>query len=304
VSDIPLQAATDLAEFSSARFNRKEKYLAVIGASLSFGGFWLAGKVFRIPIETHFSASLLEQPTVVTSLLITVIVFAASVAVGCLIAGVIGFDAGAFCATAGACAFSARGGPMRYTLFEHPTAGVWVILILELALLAAIIYGGVRLQHLFHWLGLLHLDDHRHVVIEVHESIDQKILALVINVVVMGVLMILFAATDRKVQVLGAVVVCSFLGTLSAYQVVPTKPSIWYWSAPFIVGAIGYGLQYVGNGGGWQIGEIRGPFAGLARPLPLDYAGAGVAASIVGYWISRRWQHEREISTVAGNAGE
>src|SRR5690349_22473609 len=214
---------------SAAHFNRKEKYLAVIGAMLSFGGFWLAGKVFRIPMETHFSASLLEQPTIVSSLLITAIVFAASVAVGCLVAGVNGFDAGAFCASAGVCALSARGGPMRYTLFEHPTAGVWLILILELALLAASIYGGVRIQHLFYRMGLLHHDDHRHVVTEVHESIDQKILALVTNVVVMGVLMMLFAATDRRVQVLGAVVVCSFLGTLSAYQMVPTKPSIWYW---------------------------------------------------------------------------
>jgi hypothetical protein len=39
----------------------------------------------------------------------------------------------------------------------------------------------------------------------------------------------------------------------------------------------------------------------LARPLPLDYAGSGVAGSIVGYWVSRRWQHEREVSTVTGD---
>jgi hypothetical protein len=66
------------------------------------------------------------------------------------------------------------------------------------------------------------------------------------------------------------------------------------------VGAIGYLLQYFGQAPGWQIGEIHGTFAGLARPLPLDYAGAGVASSIVSYWISRRWQHEREVASVAG----
>jgi hypothetical protein len=39
---------------------------------------------------------------------------------------------------------------------------------------------------------------------------------------------------------------------------------------------------------------MRGPFAGLVRPLPLDYASAGPAGAILGHWMSRKWQKERE----------
>ena len=164
-------------------------------------------------------------------------------------------------------------------------------------------FGAARRFRPFCFAGLLHHDEHRHVVAEIRESIDQRLLALAINVIIVTLLMMLLAATDRKVQVLAAVAISSFLGTLAAYFVVPTRPSFWFWSAPIVVGVVGYALQYLGNPAGWQIGEVHGTFAALARPLPLDYASTGVAASIVGYWMSRRWQHEREISTVAGAAG-
>jgi hypothetical protein len=39
--------------------------------------------------------------------------------------------------------------------------------------------------------------------------------------------------------------------------------------------------------GDWQIGQAGVP---LARALPLDYASAGPAGAILGYWMSRRWQ--------------
>jgi hypothetical protein len=300
LGDLPIHAAGDLIGASSGRFNPREKYLLLIGSLICFSSFWLTGKIFRIPSDPHFSAAILEQSTVISTLLITALLFAICVVIGSLIAGVVGFDAGVCCACVGLCAFSARGGAIRYTLFDDPTSGLWLRLTLELALLAGILAMGTALQQVLCQRGLVHGDDHRHVVTELHESVNQRLLALVTNVIVMSVFMVLIAASDRKVQVVGAVAISSFLGTLAAYYLVPTKPSANFWVAPILVGIIGYMLQYFGSPAGWQIGEVRGTFAALARPLPLDYVGAGGASSIIAYWMSRRWQHEREISTVAG----
>jgi hypothetical protein len=286
----------EISQETSARFSRLEKYLAAIGAVLCGAAFFAAGKVFRIPADAHFSASLVQQPSTLVTILVIAIVFGVSVIIGTLVAGRVGFDAGIFCASAGLCALSARGGAMRYTLFDDPHANVWIKLILDLLILAAILAGGTLIERLLHRFGLLHLDEHRHVVTEIRESFDQRAIALAANVLVTAALMMLFTTSDRKAQVIAAIAISSFLGTLAAYYIVPTKPSYWYWSAPLLVGLIGYLLQSFGSSDGWQIGEVRGTFAALARPLPLDYAGAGVASSIIGYWMSRRWQHEREIN--------
>jgi hypothetical protein len=301
LSDTPAGASEELLNESSAPFNRREKYLTALGAVLCFGIFWLAGKEFRIPTETRFSASLFQQPTLLTTVIVIAIVYGACVALSSSIAGMIGFDAGVFCASAGFCALSTRGGPIRFTLMESPTRQVWLMLSAEVVTLSLIIAAGTLIQRLLLTKGLLHDDDHRHVVNEVRRSIDQRLLALLCNVIVTALCMMLLAESDRKAQVILAVAISSFLGTITAYYFIPTRPSAWYWAAPILVGVIGYGFQYFGNADGWQIGEVRGALAGLARPLPIDYAGAGVAGSVYGYWLSRRWQHQREISTVTGD---
>ena len=49
------------------------------------------------------------------------------------------------------------------------------------------------------------------------------------------------------------------------------------------------------TGGYSPVGDVRGYAPALARPLPLDYASAGVAGSLLGYWTGRRWQKHREL---------
>ena len=39
-----------------------------------------------------------------------------------------------------------------------------------------------------------------------------------------------------------------------------------------------------------------GILSALARPLPLDYAGIGTAASLLGYWMRRKSLREREVA--------
>jgi len=267
-----------LVEIAAARFSKREQILLGLGAAIAFTAFWISGRVFRIPTYTHFSASLLQQPTAITPLLVTAITLGLSVLIASLIAGKVGFDAGLFCGSIGLCALSIRGGPMRFTLQSMTGRELWLMLALEAALLGAIVFGGWLLQCALHHNGWLHDDSHRHVVSEIHESIDQRLLSLATNVVVMGVVMCLLATSDRKAQVIMAVGISSFAGTAVSYFLVPTRPSPWFWSAPLIVGAIGYLMQYFGNGAGWEIGEVRGTFAALARPLPIDCGGVTHAA--------------------------
>src|SRR5262245_65668565 len=60
----------------------------------------------------------------------------------------------------------------------------------------------------------------------------------------------------------------------STYPSTPTTsgPSLWFWLGPLVVGVLGYVLQYFAPTD-WMIGDARGFFAPLARPMPLDYAG-------------------------------
>jgi hypothetical protein len=45
-------------------------------------------------------------------------------------------------------------------------------------------------------------------------------------------------------------------------------------------------------------GVLQYPLAPLARPLPIDYATAGPAAALLGYWVSRR-SHRQRVSEAA-----
>ena len=79
----------------------------------------------------------------------------------------------------------------------------------------------------------------------------------------------------------------------------PTRPSVWFWIGPSLVGIIGYLFAYsAATDSQWLIGVAEPSLgeASLAYALPLDYAGAGTAGSLIGYWMSRRWQEHREAA--------
>src|SRR5439155_21554171 len=98
---------------------------------------------------------------------------------------------------------------------------------------------------------------------------------------------------DRKAQVVWSVAIASLVSSLAAHSLFPARPSIWFWAAPFIVGVIGYAVAGFG-GPPLPGGEVGGALPALPRPLPLDYASVGTAGALVGYWTSRKWQHEHE----------
>src|SRR5439155_1505199 len=89
------------------------------------------------------------------------------------------------------------------------------------------------------------------------------------------------AQTDKKAQVIWSVAISAWLAALGAHSLVPSRPSAWFWTTPLIVGVIGYLLAWMG-GNQLPGGEVGGLLPALARPLPVDYASAGV-------WARRRY---------------
>src|SRR4051812_19575285 len=182
---------------------------------------------------------------------------------------------------------------MRYVLMYAPGGGVFLRLILETLLLFAFI--GLA------WMALGFLRDRGLIHEKYRDEPDAPdalpahgLMALAAQVVIMIVILALLAHTDKKAQVVWSLAVAAPIAALAAHSLFPARPSIWFWTAPMLVGLIGYSLALFGGGNHLPGGAIGGYAPALARPLPLDYASIGTAGSLFGYWTSRRWQHEKD----------
>jgi hypothetical protein len=269
----------------------RNRVLLFAGTIICGAMFWWLGQRLHFPYR--LSASLMQQPAVAVLLMALAVVFFAATLVGITIAGTVRFDAGIFCACLGMTVLSLRGGTMRDVLFQASDRNVFWKLAVEAGVLGLIIWCAWQLQWMFFRRGWLKEDSDRDGVIVSEDAIDQKALAFCAQLVVSTVLLLLLGQSDQKRQVLAAVGFSSFIGTIAAYFAAPTQPSVWYWIGPIVVAIIGY-LAAMVTPAGLEIGDPRGPLANLIRPLPLDYASIGTAGSILGYWMSRRWQRQRE----------
>jgi len=188
-------------------------------------------------------------------------------------------------------ALSWRGGPMRYVLMYAGSQAVYLRLIAEILMLAGCVGVGWYVLTMLRDMNLLHGEPLREDDPDALPATG--LTALGATVLLMVFFMLLLTPTDKKSQVVWAVALSSLFASLAAHSLFPARPSIWFWTAPFIVAVVGYGFAFMG-GPLLVGGEVGGMMPALARPLPLDYAGAGVAGALVGYWTSRKWQHERE----------
>jgi hypothetical protein len=282
---------------------QRARFLLTVASTASFALCWFAGAAFGIPAYTKFDVSLLNQPSPAIALFITLVLTVACALIGSAIAGTVRFEAGLATAAIGLLALTMRGGPMRYTLFYGTGPQVFLTLTAELMILYAILGIGWGVVWLLRNNGWLRDDPFRDGVADVNEPMSQKLSALATQAIVMALIMMLLCKTDRKPQVLASVFLGSFLATLAAHSLFPARPSMWYWVGPLIVGVVGYLMAFSGSSNTWIIGWIGGKFAPeLARPLPLDYVGAGPAGAIIGYWTSRRWQRNREAEANDGAA--
>ena len=281
----------------------RARLLMLCGLVVSSIVFAFASRLFHIPTFPHFGGSLLADASPMTSFIVVGVTLLAAVLLSTLIAGTIRFDAGLFCATAGMSALSMRSGRMGDVLRESaqsPSPVIFVHLALELVALYALVAVAWSMLWGLHTNGYLKADEFRDGVEDTDEPVIFKASALAMQVGVMAVCMMLLAQTDMKAQVIASVAVSAFVGACAAYYMYPISPSPWLWIGPMIVGAIGYVLMYFKHDPSdtaWKVGQITSWTAPLARPLPLDYATAGPAGAILGYWMSRRWHRERLAET-------
>ena len=109
-------------------------------------------------------------------------------------------------------------------------------------------------------------------------------MTLLVQFVVTAALTLLLTPTDAIKQVLLGVFVACYGGAALAENLVPDrKAAAWFWVSPLAVGLLGYILAFI-NAGDFTTGVATGIFANLAHPLPLDYASAGIAGTLLGYW--------------------
>jgi hypothetical protein len=280
----------------------RDRILLTLGSVACILLFWWLAAMFGIPQHPHTQGSLLAQPSAVVAMLITLVALVACVLLSSVIVSFIHFDAGLFCAAIGLIALSVRGGPLRYVLMYSDGPKVFITLAVELVLLFAF----VGIAWLVLWVlrkrGIVVDDVTRDGLHEEDSAPGHHALALITQAVTMGVVVLLLAQTDEKAQVVAAVGVAGLLGTLASHSLFPVSPSVWYWTGPLIVGLVGYGLAYSSADASWTIGNVAGQFAPLGRTLPLDYAGAGTAGALLGYWTSRRWQRAKEAEAAAADA--
>ena len=287
----PTRGAAEVAGNIWTAYSARERILLTLGAVGSYLAFAAIGRFFRIPQLPDYQAALLTQPSPLVAVLIAGVTLIACVLLCTLITGRIHFEAGLFCAAIGMVALSTRGGPMSYVLMYAPADAVFLRLAFETVLLFGCVAVG--------WYVLLILRDNSLLHGEPLRDDDPDalpmtgLMALGVQVIAMIFLMALLAQTDRKAQVCWSVVIASLLSTLLAHSLFPARPSIWFWSGPFVVALIGYAIAWFGPGP-LIGGDVGGFLPQLARPLPIDYAALGTAGALMGYWTSRGWQHERE----------
>ncbi len=128
------------------------------------------------------------------------------------------------------------------------------------------------------------------------------VLALLLSTLVIGVLMLILTgqATSGQTlrgQVYFAVAVASACGTFVGCRVLRVTEPIWYWPAPILAGLIGVLVATIRPGlllpaAYAHLNSI--PAWGLARALPIEMVGVGVAACLWALRASQRSSRVRQ----------
>jgi len=264
----------------AVRWSHRVTQALFTGASIGcFLIFWYAGELLRIPAEPRHGGSLLRQPTIgatIAALVAGLVLLLACTLLASAFLRKRWFLAPLTAATAGLSAWSMRGGPMQEVLNYAPSLGVFIQLAIELILLAA----PVAALWLFIWQPADPAEEPL--------GRDRIVASVLVQTLVMALVVLLLTQTDAKKQCVAAVLIAGIVSAMTAQSFAPgPQAARWYWIAPIGVGVIGYLLAALLSQG-WTSGsrELDGFWAPLARPLPLDYASAGMLGVLLGYWMS------------------
>ncbi len=281
------QASPEAPLYSS----QTTRALVLATGAACFALFWIVGSWLQIPQFRRFEASLLQQPGAarVLDLVVAALLLGACTLIGQLVAGRRWLYAGPFVAAFGLMAWSCRGGPSRYVYQHAATAGdgrsVFLLLALELTVLSLFV-GGI-------WYFIASrgraMAERLRLPDASGSQADRTMLLPAIGAqILMTALLVMFLTpVDAKKGVLAGVFIGSFLAaSLTEYFFAKAELAAWYWVAPAITGIVGYLLNFLANAAGAPdvTGHLTGTFASLARPLPLDYASAGMFAALLGFW--------------------
>ncbi len=276
---------------------QRARLLLLTGSILCFAAFWFSAAVFRIPFYPHYQSSLFLHSPFVLPVLIIAVVMAVSVAIGTAIAGMVRFNAGLLTACLGLSALSFRGGHPRQTLLWSLSvldqSQIFTRFFLELLILSVFLGAAWYVLRNLYTAGKLR-DRETPIMNEGDPGqLPGEISSLGVQFVLTALLIMLIAQTDAKQQAMAAIFIGSWGASAFAHTFFPTGPRSWYWLPPLLVGLAGYLLAFAVTPAGLTTADFRGSFAGLYRPMPLDYASMGPAGAIIGHWMSRRWQRER-----------
>lgn len=280
---------TDAEEHSTAALSRIQFWGLVALGAIAYFSTKAVIEIVGYFAEPGFNASILLDPRNVLMLMITIVWIAVVGGVMTLLARFIRPDAGLFVAACAVWSFRRDGGMARDVYMAHPTGSTFVTLALELVVLGLLV-GGVFVFS--RWLvgrGKLPDDHQLDLIRPKPEPLGQRLLASATMALVMMVLLLLTLRSDERMQVTGMVFISALLATMSTVRFIPATPSIYFWVGPFLVGIVGYLASSVRGTANLPIGDVAGYFGALARAMPLDYASAGVAGSLYGYWVARGW---------------
>ncbi|MGF1633929.1 MAG: hypothetical protein ACFCVE_08790 [Phycisphaerae bacterium] len=253
--------------------------------------------IFDLPPHTGEAASLLADAGVGGLVALAVgLLLACALAAGP--AAYVRFDAGLGCVAAALVVVAGRLGTAGGQ-YRGADPGVYLTMALETVLLFVFLAGGwwlvtfvaARFGRADASLDLVRGGRRKKASVVKDEPLDQKLLAVAVNVATMTVLLMFILKSDARGQAILCVGIASFCGALVAHQFVPTRPSGWFWCAPCVAGVAAYVVGYLQASPEFmQLGIPAGFFGALAHAAPLDWASAGVAGSMIGYWTSVRWK--------------
>ncbi|HEV8291182.1 MAG TPA: hypothetical protein VGP94_04645 [Tepidisphaeraceae bacterium] len=282
---------------------QRARLLLLTGSILCFVAFWYSGRVFHIPPYAGYQPALFLSSPYILPILIITIVLAISVAIGTAIAGMVRFNAGLLTALFGLAALSFRGGEPRHTMLWALSRigpdSIFLRFFLELLLLSVLVGIAWYILRMLYTAGKLR-DRETPIMAEgdaPHVSAEAS--SLGVQFILTALLIMLIAQSEAKQQVMAAIFIGSWGASAFAHTFFPTGPRSWYWLPPLLVGLFGFLLAWLFSPTGLFTADFRGSFAGLYRPMPLDYASMGPAGAIIGHWMSRRWQRDRAVSQTA-----
>lgn len=302
---VPPAAVSDAAEATEfPQHHRYTQWVLLACAALSYALFWWVAELLGIPAHRGYEGSLLRQPTMageIGSIVVAAGLFIGVTAIITLVARRFWPFIGALAASAGLFSWSFRGGPIRYVLLApdavSASTSIFYTLAIELALLGAIVG--------FTWLVLLPflLIKRSESKLRVDRPDSSVLQAILAQAVATGLLAMLFIPTGEKKQALFGILFAAFIATaICQHYFADERLAKWYWAGPILVGIVGYILNaFIGDPHlAAETGRLAGTFAPLARPLPLDYASAGVLGAVAGYWIGSEHPGAVEAFFVGG----